>query len=203
MANGFPRLHVHLGDVSRLIEVVTARLEAAHGAYPASYWKETPVIVESTTASIFDSAKITGISFVDEQNFDSSYIETLDLVHVPDDYFELVSIANIRPSWDPMQYSLDRDNNFDRYRKLCKRSQAGIHEELIGFAVGEHRNSLYGSWLSQAIRVAKPGAPIIIEQRSDAPYCNAFFFPEDEGVALNFWRQAMTFYNLDVDPHSI
>jgi hypothetical protein len=54
------------------------------------------------------------------------------------------------------------------------------------------------------IRIAKPGAPVIVEQVQE-PFCKPprKSFPGEGGVAKTWWLGAIEKYQWDVDPQSI
>jgi hypothetical protein len=57
----------------------------------------------------------------------------------------------------------------------------------------------YGQWVGQMIRLAKPGAPVIVEQVSYS-FCSAIY--DWGGVDQDFWPAAIDRYQWDVDPDS-
>ena len=58
----------------------------------------------------------------------------------------------------------------------------------------------FGLWVSEMVRIAKPGKPVIIEQVSP-PYCNDV--DDWGGVSRNFWKAGVNNYGWDIDPSSI
>jgi len=55
----------------------------------------------------------------------------------------------------------------------------------------------YASWVSELIRIAKPGATIIVEQVS-LPQCEDL--NDWGGVSKSWWKEAVQTYEWDVDP---
>ena len=64
----------------------------------------------------------------------------------------------------------------------------------------ETQNRWFGNWVSEMIRITKPGGAVIVEQVSN-PFCDD---PDDwGGVSRDFWASAVEIYNWDIDPLSI
>jgi hypothetical protein len=70
----------------------------------------------------------------------------------------------------------------------------------IARQLAERQNDWYGQWVGEIVRIAKPGAPIIIEQVS-FPMFEAPF--DWGGVAPTFWKDAVGRYGWDVERSSI
>jgi len=68
--------------------------------------------------------------------------------------------------------------------------------------VVQRQHDWYGKWVGEMARIAKPGAPIIVEQVSKS-YCTNQH--DWGGVDDYFWFQAATqnSYDWNVDPRSI
>ena len=62
------------------------------------------------------------------------------------------------------------------------------------------QNDWFGNWVGEMVRIAKPGAAVIVEQVS-LPFCSD---PNDwGGVPREFWKSGVEKYGWDIDPESI
>jgi SAM-dependent methyltransferase len=88
--------------------------------------------------------------------------DSTNLSFVPSNSFDVVFTGYISPLFDPLQLALgSTDANFAQYTADCE--QRGNQR----FAAAQQRqNDWYAAWVGEMIRVAKPGAPIIVEQVS-------------------------------------
>jgi hypothetical protein len=64
----------------------------------------------------------------------------------------------------------------------------------------DRQHDWFGKWVGEMVRIAKPGAAVIVEEVSQ-PFCDD---PDDwGGVTPDFWTSAIDTYGWDIDPHSI
>jgi hypothetical protein len=117
--------------------------------------------------------------------------DSTNLSHVPSNAFDLVYTGYISPLLDPLQLNLSTNTElFAAYSTLCESSPAdNQHAQNI-------QDAWYRSWVSEMIRIAKPGAPIIVEQVSYS-LCTALF--DWGGVEQSFWNESIQRYQWDVD----
>jgi len=97
------------------------------------------------------------------------------------------------------QENNDSQKDLDRkYKELCKaKDDEGMKQNRLA---QQRQNDWYGHWVAEMVKIAKPGAPVIIEQVS-YPLCEAFF--DWGGVKQSFWQQGHKNYGWDIDPASI
>lgn len=134
--------------------------------------------------------------------------DSTDLSYVPSNSFDLVFTGYISPILDPLNFNTgDIDKNYNRYKKLCKvwksgdRNQTDAWKDVKLVELGqEKQEKFYGRWIAEMVRIAKPGAAVIIEQVS-YPYCEEFY--DWGGVSQEWWKPAIAKYGWDVDPESI
>jgi hypothetical protein len=144
---------------------------------------------------------------------------------VPENAFDLVFTGYLTPLYDPLQLNTSDSELDDYYLQLCalkstnstrnsdndddtialsidqKRSSIFQEQEQQLFRLQRRQEDWFGAWVTEMIRIGKPGAPIIVEQIS-RPTCDS---PEDwGGVAEDFWREeAVKRYGWNVDIESI
>jgi hypothetical protein len=91
-------------------------------------------------------------------------------------------------------------NNKD-YRELCNDKE---DEDWKGYELNkiaqQIQNDWFGHWIAQMVRIAKPGAPIILEQVA-FPLCDNY--DDWGGVSQPWWFRAIDTYGWDIDPDSI
>ena len=90
-------------------------------------------------------------------------------------------------------------DNFDAYEQVCQGDS--WKDKKLAEVAQQRQNDWFGAWVGEMVRIAKPGAPVIVEQVS-YPFCKAFF--DWGGVNQEFWTgYAIDKYGWDVDPSSI
>jgi hypothetical protein len=124
--------------------------------------------------------------------------DSTDLHDVPSGAFDLVYTGYITPMMDPLDFKESGDGNYARMTEICNSKD---NPEMVKLAVKmqERQNDWYGQWVGQMIRLAKPGAPVIVEQISYS-FCSAIY--DWGGVDQDFWPAAIDRYQWDVDPDS-
>jgi SAM-dependent methyltransferase len=96
--------------------------------------------------------------------------DSTQLDFVPSNSFDLVYTGYISPLFDPLHLNHSTtDENFVQYNSYCEQEDASFRH-----AAQQRQNDWYGSWVGEMIRIAKPGAPIIVEQVS-YPYVVLFY----------------------------
>lgn len=89
--------------------------------------------------------------------------------------------------------------NYAIYEEICE--GPSWEDQKLKEVAQQRQNDWYGIWVKEMIRIAKPGAPVIVEQVS-YPFCEAYF--DWGGVDQEFWTDyAIDKYGWEVDPASI
>jgi hypothetical protein len=124
--------------------------------------------------------------------------DSTDLHDVPSAAFDLVYTGYITPMMDPLNLNGTSDSNYARLTEICE-SKGNPEQVKLAVKAQERQDDWYGQWVGQMIRIAKPGAPVIVEQVSYS-FCSAIF--DWGGVDQDFWPAAIERYQWDVDPDS-
>ena len=147
-----------------------------------------------------------------------------NLNFIPTDTFDLVFTSRIAPLPDPYEFQKDRDTTtplttsssssnaanltlaelvLEHRREVCATRTTDWKSAALQRAALEQQSDWYGRWVAEMVRVAKPGAAVLVEQVSD-PYCDEHHVDAwGVGVPYNFWKDAVETYEWDVDPESI
>jgi len=123
---------------------------------------------------------------------------------IPKDTFDLVFSSRIQPVAAGLGYNVTTPEQLrERRRDICATRQTDWKSAALQEAAQERQNDWYGTYVAAMVRIAKPGAAVIVEQVSD-PYCDEEQFDEwGGGVHIDFWTDAVETYGWDVDPESI
>jgi hypothetical protein len=125
--------------------------------------------------------------------------DSTNLHYIPSHSFDLVFTGYISTLLDPLDIRKGVKENFDQYEIIC--AGETWQDEKLGEVAQQRQNDWFGVWVGEMIRIAKPGAPIIVEQVS-YPFCEALF--DWGGVDQKYWTDyAIEEYGWDVDPLSI
>lgn len=126
--------------------------------------------------------------------------DSTNLAYVPSDAFDLVYTGYISPLLNPLDLDGRSAGDIQKeMKKLCKEDD--WRSKKLAELAQQKQNDFYGKWVSEMVRIAKPGKAIIIEQIG-SPVCeNANDL--GGGVAKAWWPLAVGKYNWDVDPASI
>jgi hypothetical protein len=96
--------------------------------------------------------------------------DSTQLGFIPSNSFDLVYTGYISPLFDPLQLNqTTTDENFVQYNAYCEQLQHhGTNTTVSKMAAKaqQRQNDWYGKWVGEMVRIAKPGAPIIVEQVS-------------------------------------
>jgi SAM-dependent methyltransferase len=161
---------------------------------PTHQGQETPGILSSTNGKLGTLCRA-----------DSAKLHEF----VPVNTFDLVFTGYITPLQDALQLNLSTPEDLDReYRVICQaeKDTTDNNEPTTRTTpsraadMQRRQEDWFGTLVSEMIRIAKPGAPVIVEQVS-YPYCEAFL--DGGGVALDFWKIAVERYQWDVNVDSI
>ena len=77
---------------------------------------------------------------------------------------------------------------------------AGLEASKLAEIAQQKQEDWFALWVHEMIRIAKPGAPVIIEQVSK-PYCNDM--DDWGGVPHKFWASGIEKYGWNVDKNSL
>jgi hypothetical protein len=92
--------------------------------------------------------------------------DSTQLSFVPSESFDLVFAAYIRPLSDPLEWHPTGDP-LNAYVTLCKKAENGDEEAMKQKRDAQHRQDRwFAQWFAEMVRVAKKGAPIIVEHVS-------------------------------------
>jgi hypothetical protein len=137
------------------------------------------------------------------------HADSLDLSHVPSNSFDVSYSGYITPVLDPLGL-LIAPKDYTRYRQLCyipshpghfKNETLWMADKLLSI-MQQTQEDWYGKWVADFARIAKPGAPVMVEQVSSS-FCKATI--DWGGVDKDFWTRHATAntYGWNVDPASI
>jgi len=174
-------------------------------------WDGTGVTVygnEYVRESVEQSTMVLGENVLPSGN-ERGIICTADSTHlgfVPSNTFDVVFTGYITPLQDPL--GIDPTDEWEKYDDICnslnqnKTTATDWMGEALWKMVVQKQHDWYGKWVGEMARIAKPGAPIIVEQVSKS-YCTNQY--DWGGVDNYFWFQAATenTYDWNVDPSSI
>ena len=125
--------------------------------------------------------------------------DSRELSWVPDNTFDLVFTGQVPPLQDPLDTGVeDEDELWWRYKKLCHQDtdkQKDRVEEMQ-----QKQEEWFAAWVSEMIRIARPGVPVMVEQVSQS-VCT--FWDDWGGVDKEFWSRAISTYGWDVDEDSL
>ena len=116
--------------------------------------------------------------------------DSTHLFFVPSDTFDLVMTGYIDPIVDPLNLKLSNQ----KYREYC-RSHNPRKQQLMAQEQALVED-FFANWTGEMIRIAKPGAAIIVESIA-YPKCQV---GDWGGVDKKWWSLAVTKYGWDVDP---
>jgi hypothetical protein len=95
--------------------------------------------------------------------------DSTDLSFGPPNFFHLVFTGYISPLFNPLELTGSTEANFNTYRSFCNESAAASSGDTQLSKAAESQRiqeDWYAKWVEEMIRMAKPGAPIIVEQVS-------------------------------------
>ena len=122
-----------------------------------------------------------------------------NLFFVEDESFDMVFTGYIDPITDPlgMESELGREPEIEDF---CDGKKGDWEKKMLAKLDQKKQEDWYSSWVVEMIRIAKKGAPIIVEEIS-LPFCED---PNDwGGVSKKWWTEAISTYDWDVDVDSM
>eukprot|EP00746_Dinoflagellata_sp_MGD_P033828 gnl/MRDRNA2_/MRDRNA2_180791_c0_seq1.p1 gnl/MRDRNA2_/MRDRNA2_180791_c0~~gnl/MRDRNA2_/MRDRNA2_180791_c0_seq1.p1 ORF type:complete len:286 (-),score=53.37 gnl/MRDRNA2_/MRDRNA2_180791_c0_seq1:408-1265(-) len=144
---------------------------------------DTPTSREVARKGIFCTADSSNLDFVPSSSFDFVYTGYIDPIQDP---------LNLLPS--TMTASEKKKRAVGKYRSLDSELRELAQKEQSA------QEDWYASWVTEMIRIAKPGKTIVIENNAESLWQD----PGDwGGVDKNWWAVATSKYGWDVDPNSI
>lgn len=134
--------------------------------------------------------------------------DSTDLSWVSPDQMDLVFTGYLSPLWDPLELDLDFNTNYEIMKALCVDrntssllTEDGHWMEAKLTAIAQKRQEDWvSSWVEEMVRIAKPGAPVIIEEIA-APLCDILH--DYGGVSFDFWKTGSEVYGWDIDAKSL
>jgi hypothetical protein len=124
--------------------------------------------------------------------------DSTNLDYVPSNSFDIAYTGFIHPLHDPLNIrpTIAKGTSVRSvYEDYC--AQEDKSQSILA---QNAQNVWYASWVSELVRIAKPGAYIIIESNM-LPLCEEF--DDMGGVSKTWWSEAITTYRWDVDPTSL
>jgi hypothetical protein len=105
------------------------------------------------------------------------------------------------PLLDPLNFNAGTgDANLAKYKALCNSTKPDWEGNMLKEFAQQRQEDWFGLWVGQMARIAKPGAPLIVENASP-PFCAEM---EDwGGVTKEWWSTAIDKYDWGLDPESI
>jgi hypothetical protein len=104
---------------------------------------------------------------------------------------------------DPLHFDTgDFDTNWELYIQVCQgRTKDFAKQKLVEIAQ-ERQEAWFGKWVAQMTRIAKPGAPVIIESIAE-PLCEEL--TDWDGVSKEWWNASIqdNRYGWDIDPTTL
>lgn len=140
--------------------------------------------------------------------------DSSNLSVVPSQSMDLVYSGYVTPVMDPLQLGTANED-YTEYKAMCRMvkytgtENAGAVSggyDWMGVKLNEivqaEQERWYGNWVAEMTRIAKPGAPVLVEQVSPA-YCTKL--SDWGGVDQEYWNRTATLntYHWNVDPSSI
>lgn len=137
--------------------------------------------------------------------------DSRNLSFVPSDAFDLVFCGYITPLQDPLHFRQEEhpyfvmdqssSKNLPWYdyilQHVCPGETEEQRQELERMQTLQ--NDWWGSWVSEMIRIAKPGVPVIVEE-VPLPLCSTL--RDWGGVSRDFWMTGPSKYGWPIDPLS-
>ncbi|KAL3919127.1 MAG: hypothetical protein SGILL_003908, partial [Bacillariaceae sp.] len=144
--------------------------------------------------------------------------ESTNLSHVPSNVFDMVFAGHLQLLSDPLELWKEGDETdpqqqrtklTENYLQVCSTNLDVDHwmENKLLSIVQQRQVDWVGQWVAEMARIAKPGAPIILEHLSSKSFCESVQNKNEDGGGLNrnFWKihAEQKTYGWDVDPESI
>jgi hypothetical protein len=125
-----------------------------------------------------------------------------NLQHVPESSMDLVYSGYIAPLPNPLGLDIENpDELYTKYAELCEAKENTDPDQFQRNTDAQHKqNAWYRSQVEEMIRIAKPGAPIMVEQVS-YPLCEVL--SDGGGIYQSFWKSNIDIHAWDIDTDSV
>jgi hypothetical protein len=134
--------------------------------------------------------------------------DSTNLSFVPSNTYDFVFTGWITPLFDPLEIGKNFSTNLDIMREMCrsvtgwKKEDDSWQDKLLMELAQERQDNWYLGWVNEMIRIAKPGAPVIVEEVA-LPLCDGGSF-DYGGVTRDLWtHKGPSIYGWDIDPKSV
>jgi hypothetical protein len=101
---------------------------------------------------------------------------------------------------DPLHFDLEYYATRSKYKALCRANETDWEAEKLRAIFQERQEDWMALWVTEMVRIAKPGAPVIVESIAP-PYCEILY--DYGGLSKDFWARAIDKYGWDVNPASV
>ncbi|GKY96719.1 hypothetical protein MPSEU_000631400 [Mayamaea pseudoterrestris] len=122
--------------------------------------------------------------------------------HIPDNSMDIVISGGIDPLANPL--GLDVGSSSELYGKYVELCEAKKDVDPDNYALSDDaqhkQNAWYRTQLDEMIRIAKPGAPIILEHVS-YPLCESLY--DGGGIYQSFFKSNIDLHDWNIDANSI
>ena len=118
---------------------------------------------------------------------------SLNLSYVPSNAFDLVFTGYITPLQNPLEFNYSNETKvWNHYRDICT-DHARFSEAAL---MQQRQDDWFGQWVKEMVRIAKPGAPILIEHVA-LPFCQ--ILDDWGGVNQSFWKRGARDFGWNVE----
>lgn len=126
--------------------------------------------------------------------------DATNLFFVPDESFDLVFTGYIDPIVDPLEIKSELGRGLE-YEDICNMTDPKDWPyAMLAKLDQKAQEDWYAAWVTELVRIAKKGSPIVIEEVSHE-MCDS---PGDwGGVSETWWAEAIEKYDWDIDIDSI
>jgi hypothetical protein len=127
--------------------------------------------------------------------------DSTHLGHIPDDSFDFVYTGYIDPIVDPLSISPPNTSVDEKWTDAVSRCKSKDEKNLsLTQKEQEKQNKWHANWVTELIRIVKPGKLLAIENGAESLCTN----PDDwGGVDKSWWAGAIELHGWDVDPDSL
>lgn len=109
--------------------------------------------------------------------------QATDLGFVPSNSFDLTFSGFMEPLPDPWD-----NGDLERRREICRTKEIDWKAATLWKLAMEQQETWYAEWVTGLVRIAKPGAPVIVEMVSEV--CDeSLVDPWGLGVRYDFWKE--------------
>ena len=174
-----------------------------------------PTTTTTTTTTTSSS------STTSNNNDQSNYHLSMELSFIPDNSFDLVYTSYVPPLreiWDTDTNRMTNEEFVQRHVELCRTKESDWKSSILYNISQQQHELLYGQYVSEMIRITKPGNVIAIEH-VPIPFCDtvanindidgntvSYYSGGGTGIAPSFWYSNHTYERYqwnDIDRTSI